>query len=80
MAKRPCREHSLTHSFLQHTVTKGFFLKFYLFNNFILFWLHWVSVAACGLSLAAASRGCSLAAFAFVWLLGGVSLVVEHKT
>ena len=36
---------------------------FILFNLFILlllfFWLHWVFVAVCGLSLVAASGGCS---------------------
>ena len=36
------------------------------------FWLHWVFVAACGLSLVAASRGCSslwCAGFSLWWLL-----------
>ena len=48
---------------------------FFLINLFILFiyfWLHWVFVAACGLSLVAVSRGCSLlqcAGFSLQWLL-----------
>ena len=36
-----------------------FFFYFYKFILFIYFWLHWVCVAAHGLSLVAASRGCS---------------------
>ena len=46
-----------------------FFLRFYLF---IYFWLRWVFTAACGLSLVAASRGCSLlwcTGFSLRWLL-----------
>ena len=46
---------------------------FFLINLFIyLFWLCWVSVAAHGLSLVVASRGCSLlrcAGFSLRWLL-----------
>ena len=33
--------------------------KFFLINLFIYFWLHWVFIAARGLSLVAASGGCS---------------------
>ena len=39
-----------------------FILKFYFyfyFFKFIYFWLHWVFIAACGLSLVVASGGCS---------------------
>ena len=51
-----------------------FFLKFiYLFNLFLIFfWLHWVFVAVCGLSLVEASRGYFLlrcAGFLLRWLL-----------
>ena len=38
----------------------SFFFFFYKFILFIYFWLCWVFVAARGLSLAAASRGCPL--------------------
>ena len=41
-------------------------------NLFIYFWLHWVFVAACGLSLVAASGGYSLlqgVGFSLRWLL-----------
>ena len=50
-------------------------LLFFLINLFILFiyfWLHWVFVAARGLSLVAASGGCSslrCAGFLLRWLL-----------
>ena len=43
-----------------------------LFLKFIYFWLHWVFVAACGLSLVAASGGFSLLwcmGFSLRWLL-----------
>ena len=36
------------------------FLKFYLFIYY--FWLHWVFIAVCGLSLVVVSKGYSLAA------------------
>ena len=42
------------------------------FYQFIYFWLRWVFVAACGLSLVVASRGCSLlrcVGFSLLWLL-----------
>ena len=45
---------------------------FFFFNLFIYFWLHWVFVAARGLSLVAASRGYSslgYAGFLLWWLL-----------
>ena len=49
---------------------------FFLFNKFIYFWLRWVFVAVCGLSLVAASGGYSslrCAGFSLQWLL-----FVEH--
>ena len=51
-----------------------FILKFiYLFIYlFIYFWLHWVFIAACGLSLVAARGGYSslrCAGFSLLWLL-----------
>ena len=51
-------------------------LFFYFINLFIYFWLRWVFVAACGLSLVVVSGGYSLlryAGFSLRWLL-----VVEH--
>ena len=48
-----------------------------IFFNFNL-WLHWVFVAACGLSLAAASRGCALAVVRGL-LIAVVFLVVKHR-
>ena len=43
--------------------TPNAFLKLiYHHYLFIYFWLHWVFIAACRLSLVVASRGCSLAA------------------
>ena len=45
---------------------------FFLKNKFIYFWLRWVFVAACGLSLVAVSRGYPLlrcAGFSLQWLL-----------
>ena len=48
-------------------------LALFFFNFlFIYFWLRWVFVAACGLSLVAVSRGYSLlwcAGFSLQWLL-----------
>ena len=49
-----------------------FFFNFYFFNKFIYFWLHWVFVAVCGLSLVGASGGFSslrCAGFSLRWLL-----------
>ena len=43
-----------------------------MFLNFIYFWLRWIVVAVCGLSLVVASRGYSslqCAGFSFWWLL-----------
>ena len=40
---------------LDHTAT--LFLGFFKINLFIYFWLHWVFIAASGLSLVEASRG-----------------------
>ena len=51
---------------------KFFFFFNKLINLFIHFWLHWVFVAACGLSLVAASRDYSswrCAGFSLRWLL-----------
>ena len=42
------------------------------------FWLCWVFITACRLSLAAANRGCSLVAV-YGLLIAGASLVVEHR-
>ena len=44
---------------------------------FIYFWLHWVFVAACRLSPAAASGGSSLAAVRGLLML--VACVAEHR-
>ena len=61
--------------------SKSFKMLFLFINSFILFiyyfWLHWVSVAACRLSLVAASGGYSLlrcAGFSLWW-----PLVAEHR-
>ena len=51
----------------------GFFGKFIYFN----FWLHWVLVAACGLSLVAASGGYSSAAVCRL-LIAVASSIAEH--
>ena len=45
--------------------------------NYIFFWLHWVFIAACGLSLVVESGGYSLVAV--YGLLIGVASVVEHR-
>ena len=51
---------------------------FYLFIYlFIYFWLRWVFVAACGLSLVAVSRGLLFVAVRGL-LIVGASLVAEH--
>ena len=34
-----------------------FFIVFFFFNYLFMFWLHWVFVAACGVSLAVVSGG-----------------------
>ena len=52
----------------------GFFGKFIYFN----FWLHWVLVAACGLSLVAASGGLLFVAMHGLLIVVS-SLVVEHR-
>ena len=54
---------------------------FFLINLFILliyFWLRWVFIAACGLSLVAASRGYSFIAVRGL-LIAVASLVAEHR-
>ena len=56
--------------FLFNAVVKGIFKK--LIHSFIHFWLHWVFVAACRLSLVAASGGYSslrCTGFSLRWLL-----------
>ena len=56
--------------YIQKTAQVFFF--FNLFHLFICFWLRWVFVAACGLSLVAASGGYSslrCAGFSLRWLL-----------
>ena len=53
---------------IDHT---SFFLSFFFFLKLIYFWLHWVFVAACGLSLVATSGGYSslrCAGFSLQWL------------
>ena len=63
------RASSCTHSF--------FFLKAVLYLLIYLFiWLCWVFVAACGLSLVAASEGYSVAVRRL--LIAVASLVAEH--
>ena len=74
---RYCFEPS--HSLLSHLCLKGLqglgsfhiFLNINLFTYFILFWLRWVFVAACGLSLVASGGYSSLrcAGFSLRWLL-----------
>ena len=63
----------------------SFFLQSFFFINlfyiFIYFWLHWVFIAACGLSLVVASRGYSLlqcAGFSLWWLLLLQSMGSRH--
>ena len=46
---------------------------------FIYFWLHWVSVAACGLSSAVASRSCSLVEVHGL-LIMVASIAVDHRS
>ena len=51
---------------------KAILLLCFLINLFIYFWLHWVFVAACGISLVAASGGYSLlqcTGISLLWLL-----------
>ena len=49
-----------------------------IFFKFIYFWLCWVFIAACGLSLVEVSRGCSLVAMSRLLPLVA-SLVAEHR-
>ena len=59
----------------------SFFMLFFRHAHavlFVYFWLCWVSVAACGLSLVLESRGCSLVA-ACRLLTAVASLVAEHR-
>ena len=44
---------------------------------FLYLWLHWVFVAACGLSLVVQSKGCSLVAVQRL-LITVASVVAEH--
>ena len=48
------------------------------FKKFFYFWLCWVFIATCGLSLAVAGRGCSLVVGCGP-ILVVASLVVEHR-
>ena len=59
---------------------KSDLLTSYLFqkNVLIYYWLPWVSVAVCGLSLGVVNGGYSLAAVCRL-LLAVVSLVAEHR-
>ena len=50
---------SLIHSTLVIIVRLGVFLKFIYFIYLLIYWLRWVFVAVCGLSLVAASGGYS---------------------
>ena len=55
-------------------------IRFFL-NLFIYFWLHWVFIAACGLSLVATSGGYSLlwcVGFSLQWLLSLWSMGSRH--
>ena len=57
--------------YLHKVVLCGHFFFFFFFNKFI-YWLHWVSIAARGLSLVTVSGGYSLlwcAGFSLQWLL-----------
>ena len=62
----------------QYVMPHPFFKKINLFIYFILFyfWLPWVFIAACGLSLVAVSRGYSVAVHGL--LIAVASLVAEH--
>ena len=51
---------------------------FTLFHFISVFWLPWVSVAACGLSLVAASKGYSLAAVSGL-LIAVAPFVMEQR-
>ena len=55
-----------------------FFVFFSLKNLFIYFWLHWVLVAALGLSLVIANYGYSLVAVCGL-LIVEASFVVAHR-
>ena len=51
----------------------------YFLKNFLIFiWLHWVFVAACGLSLVVGSGGCSLGVVRRL-LIAVASLGAEHR-
>ena len=60
-----------------HWQVDSFFFKINLFILFIYFWLHWVFVAACGLSLVVVSGGLLFVAVHGL-LIAVASLVVEH--
>ena len=55
-----------------------FYLFFQIIYLRVYFWLCWIIVAACGLSLVAASGGCSPVA-AHRLLIAVASLAVEHR-
>ena len=65
-------------SLVSSSSQKSAILVDFVFKNLLNFWLCWVFVALCGLSLVAGSRGYSLVV---VWGLLTVvaSLVVEHR-
>ena len=75
--------HGLNHIFVYKTLTHR---MYYLL---ISFWLHWVSTAACGLSLVGAGEGCSLLQYMdfpspwhLLWSTGsrhGGSVAVAHR-
>ena len=50
---------------------------FFFFLRFIYLWLHWVFIAAYGISLIVVSRGCSLA-MVHGLLIAVVSFAVEY--
>ena len=64
-----------TSASLQRLLPRIFF--FFESNLFLYFWLHWVFVASCRLSLVTASGGCSLVAVLRL-LMVVASLVEEH--
>ena len=70
--EKAMEKQQLTFFFFNWLMVWGFFGKFIYFN----FWLHWVLVAACGLSLVAASGG--LLFVAVCGLLIAVASVVEE--
>ena len=64
------------HFILFHAIINGFF--FLLKKLFIYFWLHWVFIAVCGISLVVAHGGYSLVAMHGL-LMVATSLAAEHR-